>query len=89
LDALRMALAQRRPQPGLIHHSHARAERIVERFFRSLKEECVWQHNFGNFTEARTAITQWIQGYNAEGPYQAFGYRSPRQFRALQPKLVA
>ena len=30
---------------------------IVERFFRSLKEECVWQHNFGNFAEARTALT--------------------------------
>ena len=62
---------------------------IVERFFRSLKEECVWQHNFGTFTEARAAIPQWIQWYNAERPYQALGYRSPRQFRALQPKLVA
>ena len=28
---------------------------LVERFFRSLKEECVWLHNFGNFTEARAA----------------------------------
>jgi putative transposase len=62
---------------------------IVERFFRSLKEECVWQRNFGNFAEARTAITHWIQWYNAERPHQALGYRSPRQFRALQPQLVA
>lgn len=62
---------------------------IVERFFRSLKEECVWQYNFGTFAEARTAIRRWIQWYNAERPHQALGYRSPRQFRALQPKLVA
>jgi len=41
---------------------------IVERFFRSFKEECVWQHNFSNFTEARAAITHWIQWYNAERP---------------------
>jgi putative transposase len=34
---------------------------IVERFFRSLKEECVWQHNFGNFSEARSAIARWIE----------------------------
>ena len=61
----------------------------VERFFRSLKEECVWQHNFSKFTEARTAITKWIHWYNAERPHQALGYRSPRQFRGLQPKLVA
>ena len=25
---------------------------IVERFFRSLKEECVWQHNFGDFARS-------------------------------------
>jgi putative transposase len=62
---------------------------LIERFFRSLKEECVWQHNFSSFAEARAAITQWIKWYNAERPHQALGYRSPRQFRALQPQLVA
>jgi putative transposase len=61
---------------------------LVERFFRSLKEECVWQHNFASFAEARTAITQWIEWYNAERPHQALGYRSPRQFRALKLQLV-
>jgi putative transposase len=62
---------------------------IVERFFRSLKEECVWQHNFTGFAEARDAITQWIDWYNSGRPHQALGYRSPRQFRALHPQLVA
>jgi putative transposase len=62
---------------------------LIERFFRSLKEECVWQHNFASFAEARTAITHWIEWYNAERPPQALGYRSPRQFRTLQPQLVA
>ena len=28
---------------------------IVERFFRSLKGKCIWQHDFGNFAAARTA----------------------------------
>lgn len=62
---------------------------IVERFFRSLKEECVWQYNFTGFAEARDAITQWIEWYNTGRPHQALGYRSPRQFRALHPQLVA
>jgi putative transposase len=62
---------------------------LVERFFRSLKEECVWLHNFGSFTEARAAITKWIEWYNAARPHQSLGYRSPRQFRAVQPQLVA
>jgi hypothetical protein len=30
----------------------------LERFFRSLKEECIWLHNFGSSIEARVAIVQ-------------------------------
>jgi len=30
---------------------------LIERFFRSLKEECVWQQNLTSFAEARSAIT--------------------------------
>lgn len=57
---------------------------IVERFFRSLKEECAWQHVFRNFAEARHEITAWIRGYNIERPHQALGYRSPTEWRAQQ-----
>lgn len=32
----------------------------VERFFRSLEEECVWQHNFSDFADARVAVSRWI-----------------------------
>jgi putative transposase len=34
---------------------------IIERFFRSLKGECVWQFNFGSFPEAKKAIAKWIE----------------------------
>jgi len=50
---------------------------IVERFFRSLKEECVWQHNFHSFTEARAAIIGWIQWYNRTAPSGARLSQSP------------
>jgi putative transposase len=30
---------------------------IIERVFRSLKEECVWQHRFGHFSDAKRVIT--------------------------------
>ena len=33
---------------------------MIERFFRSLKEECVWQHVFADFEEAQRAIRGWI-----------------------------
>ena len=50
---------------------------IIERFFRSLKEECVWQHTFQTFEEARRIIRDWVHWYNHERPHQALGYRSP------------
>jgi len=34
---------------------------LIERWFRSLKEECVWHQQFGTFQEAQQAIRRWIQ----------------------------
>ncbi len=62
---------------------------MIERFFRSLKEECVWQHTFQTFEEARRIIRDWVQWYNHERPHQALGYRSPVQYRAQQSTQVA
>lgn len=62
---------------------------LVERFFRSLKEECVWQHSFQNFDEARRAVARWIDWYNQERPHQSLGYQSPAEFRARYAELVA
>jgi len=47
----------------------------VERFIRSLKEECVWQHRFESISHAREVIGQWIRHYNTERPHQALGYQ--------------
>ena len=62
---------------------------IIERFFRSLKEECVWQNRFEDFSQAKRAITQWIEWYNTGRPHQSLGYRSPREYRAQVLSPVA
>ena len=62
---------------------------MIERFFRSLKEECVWQHSFPSLVEARRAVRRWIRWYNEGRPHQALGYLSPRDFRARQLQRVA
>ena len=62
---------------------------LIERFFRSLKEECVWQHRFESFEHARREITRWIEWYNRERPHQSLGYLGPREFREQKALLVA
>ena len=55
----------------------------------NLKEECLWQHNFANFPEARAVIGYWIRWHNERRPHQALGYLSPQQFRAQQLQALA
>lgn len=62
---------------------------IIERFFRSLKEECIWQHNFSSFAEAKRVINEWIDWYNTGRPHQSLGYMSPAEYRAKQSCQVA
>lgn len=47
---------------------------MIERFFRSLKEECIWKYNFETFEEAKTTIQDWVKFYNDKRPHQALGY---------------
>jgi putative transposase len=62
---------------------------MIARCFRSLKEECVWQHRFPSVVEARRAVRRWIAWYHEQRPHQALGYRRPRQYRALPLQRVA
>ena len=61
---------------------------VIERFFRTLKEECVWQHLFYSFEEARNIIKKWIEWYNEGRPHQALGYLSPKQHREKVAKVA-
>jgi len=53
---------------------------VIERFFRSLKEECVWQQRFSNFEQAKEAVDKWVLDYNTERPHQTLDYLTPQQF---------
>jgi putative transposase len=58
---------------------------IIERFFRSLKEECAWQYQFKNFEEAKVAVDHWIAEYNSARPHQTLGYIAPEEFYERNP----
>ncbi|MDR4481957.1 MAG: IS3 family transposase [Nitrospirales bacterium] len=62
---------------------------LIERFFRSLKEEWVWPYHFAGFEDARRVVSTWMQWYNEDRLHQALQYKSPRRYRREQTAKVA
>ncbi|WP_404764699.1 transposase [Vibrio alginolyticus] len=56
---------------------------MVERLIRTIKEQCIWMHNFGSLSEAHFAIGKWLEFYNNERPHQALKMRTPAEVYAL------
>ena len=50
---------------------------IIERFWRSLKYECVYLYAFENGFEARQIIAVWVDFYNSERPHSSLGGITP------------
>ncbi|HSW47710.1 MAG TPA: IS3 family transposase [Candidatus Saccharimonadales bacterium] len=53
---------------------------MIERWFRSLKEECIWLQNIKNKDEAFGLIASWIDHYHQGRPHSALGYLTPVQY---------
>ena len=54
---------------------------VAESFFKTLKSECVYQHNFASHREARTAIFDYIETfYNKKRRHSSLGNISPEQY---------
>ncbi len=54
---------------------------LIERFMRTLKEECLYVHRFRTLEEARFVIGRFIQQYNTEWLLQRHGYKTPAEVR--------
>jgi transposase InsO family protein len=55
---------------------------VAERFMRTLKEQCIYLHQFRSLEEARQVIAAFISRYNAEWLIERLGHRTPSQARA-------
>ncbi|WP_108133849.1 MULTISPECIES: integrase core domain-containing protein [Halomonas] len=62
---------------------------LVERFFRSLKEECIWLHRFESLGQARAVISRWIRYYNEERSYRQIWWMAVRPHSCLIDRLPA
>jgi putative transposase len=56
----------------------------AERFFRTLKQEEVYLHDYETFAEAEASIGRFIEEvYNQKRLHSAIGYRPPTEFEQL------
>jgi transposase InsO family protein len=54
---------------------------LIERFMRTLKEECLYVHDIKNLEEAREIIGKFIAAYNQEWLIERHGHRTPAEMR--------
>jgi transposase InsO family protein len=55
---------------------------VIERFMRTLNEQCLYLHRFQTLDEARRVIAVFIDRYNHEWLIERLDYRTPAQARA-------
>lgn len=62
---------------------------VIERFIRTLKEECLYLHDFQSLEEARQVIGAFIERYNRGWLLERHGYRTPAQAREELTRMAA
>jgi putative transposase len=62
---------------------------VAERFTRTLKEECLYLHDFQSLEEARELIGKFIDRYNDGGLLERHGYRTPTEARQWLTRKAA
>lgn len=62
---------------------------VMERWIRTLKEECLYLHDFATLDEARRVIGEFIERYNQAWLLERHGYRTPADVRASLTRQAA
>jgi putative transposase len=62
---------------------------VMERFIRTLKEQCLYLHRFETLEDAHRLITTFITRYNHEWLIERLDHRTPAQARAAARRRAA
>jgi transposase InsO family protein len=76
-----------RPTPSYVGEPECNG--IMERWIRTLKEECVYLHDFTTLGEARQVIGEFVERYNREWLLERHGYRTPADVRRALTRQAA
>ena len=55
----------------------------IEAFHKSIKEDCIWQHDFQTFREAKLVVCKFFHDYNWNRPHSSLKYMTPKEFYAM------
>ena len=81
--AYRQVLAQHSLLASMSRKGNCYDNAFIESFWSSLKYELVYHHRFATFTEARTAIFDYIETfYNRTRLHSSLAYQSPIRFES-------
>jgi len=76
-----------RPTPSYVGEPECNG--IMERWIRTLKEECVYLHDFATLAEARQVISEFVERYNRAWLLERHGYRTPAEVRRALTRQAA
>lgn len=62
---------------------------VMERWIRTLKEECLYLHDFQTLEQARDVVREFVETYNREWLLERHGYRTPAEVRASYTRRAA
>lgn len=61
----------------------------TERFFRSLKQECIYLNEIPTPKEMRKHVNGYIENYNCKRPHQSLNYKTPNQVYGMSTQIAA
>ncbi len=76
-----------RPSPSYVGEPECNG--IMERWIRTLKEECLYLHDFKTLDEARQVIGTFIERYNREWLIERHGHQTPADVRRALTQKAA
>ncbi len=76
-----------RPTPSYVGEPECNG--IMERWIRTLKEECLYLHDFATLEQARQVIGEFIERYNRAWLLERHGYRTPAEVRRALARQAA
>lgn len=76
-----------RNSPALVHEPQTNG--VIERFFKTLKWECLWIESIRDVDHARDVVGRWMETYNTQWLIERHGHRTPREVRQARQESQA